>query len=223
MLYIVSTPIGNLEDITLRAISALNNSDIILAEDTRITRILLSRYGIDKPMISYHQHSKVGKIKEVIAFLKERKIVSLVSDAGTPGINDPGNFLIQEILKELPDVRITPIPGPNAAITALSVSGFPADKFTFLGFPPHKKGRQTFFRNIGEREETVVFYESKHRILKALQELKELSNIGERPIIVARELTKQFETIYRGTADEILEQLSKIKILGEFVIVIRAK
>ncbi len=223
MLYIVSTPIGNLEDITLRAISALNNSDIILAEDTRITRILLSRYGIDKPMISYHQHSKVGKIKEVIAFLKERKIVSLVSDAGTPGINDPGNFLIQEVLKEMPDLKIVPIPGSNAAITALSVSGFPADKFMFLGFPPHKKGRRTFFRNISDTEETVVFYESKHRILKALQELKELSNIGERPIIVARELTKQFETIYRGTADEILEQLSKIKILGEFVIVIRAK
>ena len=223
MLYIVSTPIGNLEDITLRAISALNNSDIILAEDTRITRILLSRYGIDKPMISYHQHSKVGKIKEVIAFLKERKIVSLVSDAGTPAINDPGNFLIQEVLKEMPDLKIVPIPGSNAAITALSVSGFPADKFMFLGFPPHKKGRRTFFRNISDTEETVVFYESKHRILKALQELKELSNIGERPIIVARELTKQFETIYRGTADEILEQLSKIKILGEFVIVIRAK
>ncbi|MBI4158248.1 MAG: 16S rRNA (cytidine(1402)-2'-O)-methyltransferase [Candidatus Yanofskybacteria bacterium] len=223
MLYIVSTPIGNLEDITLRAISALNSSDIILAEDTRVTRVLLSKYGIDKPLISYHQHSKVQKINEIINLLKDGKTLSLVSDAGTPGINDPGNYLIQEILKELPDLKIVPIPGPNAAITALSVSGFPADRFVFLGFPPHKKGRQTFFKRIGELEETVVFYESKHRILKALEELRELSMLNDRPIMVARELTKQFETIYRGTVSEILEQLNKTKILGEFVLVIRTK
>ena len=232
MLYIIATPIGNLDDISSRAISALNSSDVILAEDTRVTRVLISKYGIDKPLISYHQHSKIKKINEIINLLKEGKTLSLVSDAGTPGINDPGNFLIQEILKELPDLRIAPIPGPNAAITALSVSGFPTDKFVFLGFPPHKKGRQTFFKRIGEIEETVVFYESKHRILKALRELKELSDISKlpddihgasRPIMVARELTKQFETIYRGTADEILEQLNKTKVLGEFVVVIRGK
>src|SRR3990167_8864575 len=144
MLYIVSTPIGNLEDITLRAISALNNSDIILAEDTRVTRVLLSRYGIDKPMISYHQHSKIARVSEIIERLKEDKTISLASDAG-----------------------------PNAALTALSISGFPADKFVFLGFPSHKKGRQAFFKKIGDIEETVVFYESKRRILKALGELKE--------------------------------------------------
>jgi len=223
MLYVIATPIGNLEDITFRAISALNSSDLILAEDTRVTRVLLSKYGIDKPMLSYHQHSRVKKINEIIKLLKEGKTLSLVSDAGTPGINDPGNFLIQEILKELLDLKIVPIPGPNAAIAALSVSGFPADKFVFLGFPPHKKGRQTFFKKIGEMEETVVFYESKHRILKALQELVEISEIGTRPIIVARELTKQFETIYRGTVNEVLEKLNKTKILGEFVVVIRAK
>lgn len=223
MLYVVATPIGNLNDFSVRAISALNSSDIILAEDTRVTRILLSKYGIGKPLVSYHQHSKVKKIEEIIGFLKEDKVLSLVSDAGTPGINDPGGFLIQEVLKELPDLRIVPIPGPNAAITALSVSGFPADKFVFLGFPPHKKGRQTFFKKIGEIDETVVFYESKHRILKALAELRDLSNISDRPVVVARELTKQFETIYRGTAGEILEQLSKTKVLGEFVVVVRAK
>jgi len=223
MLYIIATPIGNLNDISPRAISVLNSSDVILAEDTRVTRVLLSKYGIDKPLISYHQHSKIKKINEITALLKEDKILSLVSDAGTPGINDPGNFLIQEILKELPELKIVPIPGPNAAIAALSISGFPSDKFVFLGFPPHKKGRQTFFKRIGDIEETVVFYESKHRILKALEELKELSNIGERPLMIARELTKQFETIYRGTADYVLEQLNKTKVLGEFVVVIKER
>src|SRR3989338_621291 len=178
MLYIVATPIGNLEDISTRAISALKNSDFILAEDTRVTRVLLSKCGIDKPLVSYHQHSRIQKINEIIGWLKEGKVLSLVSDAGTPGINDPGNYLIQEILKELPDLKVVPIPGPNAAITALSISGFPTDKFVFLGFPPHKKGRQTFFRRIGGIEETVVFYESKHRILKALEELRELSIIN---------------------------------------------
>ncbi|OGN09062.1 MAG: 16S rRNA (cytidine(1402)-2'-O)-methyltransferase [Candidatus Yanofskybacteria bacterium RIFCSPHIGHO2_02_FULL_41_11] len=223
MLYIVATPIGNLEDITLRAISVLKSADFILAEDTRITRTLLSRYNINKPLISYHQHSKIKKINEIVGLLKENKTLSLVSDAGTPGINDPGNFLIQEILKELPDLKIIPIPGPNAAITALSVSGFPADKFVFLGFPPHKKGRQTFFKKIGEIEETIVFYESKHRIMKALEELRTVSNIGGRPLVVARELTKQFETIYRGTVSEVASQLNKTKVLGEFVVVVRAQ
>lgn len=223
MFYVVATPIGNLDDISPRAVSALNSSDLILTEDTRVTRVLLSKYGIKKPVLSYHQHSKLSKINEIIGLLKEGKTLSLVSDAGTPGINDPGNFLIQEILKELPDLKIVPIPGPNAAIAALSISGFPADKFVFLGFPPHKKGRQTFFKRISDIEETVVFYESKHRILKALTELRDTSSIGDRPMVVARELTKQFETIYRGTISEVLEQLNKTKVLGEFVVILRAK
>lgn len=244
-LFVVATPIGNLEDISPRAISALSSSDVILAEDTRVTRILLSRYNIDRPLISYHQHSKIKKIGGIIELLKGRKTLSLVSDAGTPGINDPGNFLIQEILKEfarLPtgqagrqDLKIIPIPGPNAAITVLSISGFPADKFVFLGFPPHKKGRQTFFKKIGEIDETVVFYESKHRILKTLTELRDISKIDDpvklpngnhgasRPVVVARELTKRFETIYRGTVDEVILKLKKDNILGEFVIVVRSK
>src|SRR3989344_4127426 len=220
MLYIIATPIGNLEDISPRAISALNSSDLILAEDTRVTGVLLRKYAINKPMISYHQHSKVGRVSEIIENLKEGKILSLVSDAGTPGINDPGNFLIQEILKELPGLKVVPIPGPNAAIAALSVSGFPSDKFIFLGFPPHKKGRQTFFKKIGDIEETIVFYESKHRILKALKELAEISKATDRPMMVARELTKQFETIYRGTVGEVVSQLNKTKVLGEFVVVV---
>ena len=223
MLYIVATPIGNLEDITLRAISVLRNADFILAEDTRVTKVLLQKYDIQKPMISYHQHSKLQKIEQIIELLKDGKNLVLVSDAGTPGINDPGNFLVAKALEAIPDLKIVPIPGPNAAITALSISGFSADKFVFLGFPPHKKGRQTFFKKIGEIEATVVFYESKHRILKALRELEELSNIGGMPIVVARELTKQFETIYRGTVNEIFDQLNKTKVLGEFAVVIRAK
>ena len=223
MLYIVATPIGNLEDITFRAISVLKDADFILAEDTRITKILLDRYRITKPLISYHQHSKIQKIDQVIGFLRSGKNLVLVSDAGTPGINDPGNYLISKIIEAIPDLKIVPIPGPNAAITALSISGFSADKFVFLGFPPHKKGRQTFFRKIGATEETIVFYESKPRIIKALEELKELSMIGGRSMLVARELTKQFETIYRGTIDEIMLKLKKDNVLGEFVVVIEKR
>ena len=222
MLYIVATPIGNLEDITLRAISVLRSADFILAEDTRVTRILLDKYNIKIPVISYHQHSQLQKIEQIIGLLKEGKNLALVSDAGTPGINDPGNYLVTKALEAIPDLKIVPIPGPNAAIAALSVSGFPTDKFMYLGFPPHKKGRQTFFKKIGEIDETIVFYESKHRILKALGELKEIAQIGERQIVVARELTKQFETIYRGNIDEIMLKLSKNKndLLGEFVVVV---
>ena len=222
MLYIVATPIGNLEDISLRAINVLRNADFILAEDTRVTRVLLDKYNIKVTTISYHQHSQLQKMEQIIELLKEGKNLALVSDAGTPGINDPGNYLISKALEDLPDLKIIPIPGPNAAITALSISGFSTDKFVYLGFPPHKKGRQTFFKKIGEIKETIVFYESKHRIVKALEELKNISDTKERQIVVARELTKQFETIYRGTIDEIMLKLNKDKnnLLGEFVVVV---
>src|SRR3989344_6773583 len=136
MLYIVATPIGNLEDITLRAINVLSNADLILAEDTRVTRNLLERYNIKKDVISYHQHSDFKKIDRIIEMLHEGRALALVTDAGTPGINDPGNYLVMKALEAMPDLKIVPIPGPNAAITALSVSGFPSDKFIFLGFPP---------------------------------------------------------------------------------------
>jgi len=233
LLYIVATPIGNLEDITLRAISVLKSADFILAEDTRVTRVLLDKYNIgvsealllENPrskasVVSYHQHSKFQKIEQIISWLKEGKTLAVVTDAGTPGINDPGNYLVMKALEAMPDLKIVPIPGPNAAITALSVSGFPSDKFIFLGFPPHKRGRRTFFQRINLLDDTIVFYESKYRILKAMKELQEFSLIGQRPVMVARELTKQFETIYRGTIDEVMLKLKRDNILGEFVIVI---
>ncbi|MBI2062153.1 MAG: 16S rRNA (cytidine(1402)-2'-O)-methyltransferase [Candidatus Yanofskybacteria bacterium] len=238
MLFIVATPIGNLEDITLRAINVLSNADLILAEDTRVTRVLLERYNIKTSMTvspdarplrgrgpdsKTSGHSGFKKIDHIIELLKQGKNLVLVSDAGTPGINDPGGFLVSEALKAIPDLKVVPIPGPNAAIAALSISGFPTDEFVFLGFPPHKKGRQKFFKNISEIDSTVVFYESKHRILKALENLEKLSELGNRKIMIARELTKQFETIYRGTLAEIKPKLTDKNLLGEFVVVINAK
>ena len=222
MLYVVATPIGNLEDITLRAISVLRSADFILEEDTRVTRILLDKYNIPTKTISYHQHSKIQKIEQIIELLKKGRNLALVTDAGTPGINDPGDYLIMKCLEAVPDLKVIPIPGPNAAISALSVSGFSSDKFIFLGFPPHKKGRRTFFQRINLIDDAIVFYESKYRILKALEELKEFSLVGERQIMIARELTKQFETIYRGNIDQIMMKLNSHKdnLLGEFVVVI---
>ena len=219
-LYIIATPIGNLKDITLRALEILQSVDLILCEDTRVTAKLLARYDIQKPLQSYHQHSKLAKVERILEAFEEGKNIALVSDAGTPGISDPGGLLVEAVAEKFgDDVAIMPIPGANAALAALSVSGFPTDRFIFLGFPPHKKGRKTFFDEVAAREETQVFYESKHRVEKALAELVE--RLGDRPIIIARELTKQFETIYRGTAGECLAKLQRDKILGEFVVVIR--
>jgi len=232
MLYVIATPIGNLEDISLRAVSVLNSVDLILAEDTRVTKNLLDKYNIKTPMTINPDalprrgrgpdRFASGKINEIISMLKEGSNLALVSDAGTPGINDPGNYLISQILEEIPDIKIVAVPGANAAIAALSISGFSTDKFVYLGFPPHKKGRQTFFKKIGQMDETVVFYESKHRILKALKELNTISQLEDRQIMVARELTKQFETIYRGTSEEVFNRLNKGKenLLGEFVVVV---
>ena len=223
MLSIVATPIGNLEDITLRAINVLSNADLVLAEDTRVTKVLLDRYNIKKEILSYHQYSGFKKIDHIIELLKRGKNLALVTDAGTPGINDPGNYLVSEALRAVPNLKIVPIPGPNAAIAALSISGFPKDSFVFLGFPPHKKGRQTFFKKISEIDSIIVFYESKHRILKALENLEKFSKIGDKQMVIARELTKQFETIYRGTLAEIKPRLTDKNLLGEFVVVINKK
>ncbi|KKP98706.1 MAG: Ribosomal RNA small subunit methyltransferase I [Parcubacteria group bacterium GW2011_GWD2_38_12] len=228
-LYIVATPIGNLEDISFRAIRILNEVDLVLCEDTRVTKILLERYEIKKPILSYHQHSKLQKIDYIINLLKEGKNLALVSDAGTPGISDPGQRLIGKVLEELGgEIKIEPIPGPNAAIAALSISGFDTDEFLFLGFPPHKKGRQTFFVNILEESQkrTVVFYESTHRIIKALEQLDSLLQTKnyklKTDLMVCRELTKKFETIYRGTPSEVLEKLRGGIIKGEFVVIIKS-
>ena len=151
-IYIVATPIGNLEDITLRALRVLQEVDLVLCEDTRHTKRLLDRYEIKAETMSYHQHSKIAKIDKIIELIKSGKNLALVSDAGTPGISDPGNMLIKHLVESKIDVNIVPIPGPSAVISALSISGFPTDKFVFLGFAPHKKGRQTFFKNIANEK-----------------------------------------------------------------------
>ncbi len=219
-LYITATPIGNLGDMTSRAIEVLKSVDFVLCEDTRVTKNLLEHFQIQKPLISYHHHSDPKKVKEIIELLKDGKNLALVTDAGTPGISDPGNLLIAAVVKQEDGIAVEPIPGPSALIAALSISGFPTDKFLFLGFPPHKNKRQKFFKEATACEYTVVFYESGHRILKCLGELK--ANLDpNRRIVVCRELTKKFETIYRGTAVEVAEQMKDER--GEFVIVIGAK
>jgi len=223
-IYIVATPIGNLKDITLRALETLKEVDLILCEDTRQTLKLLSHYGISKPLVSYFQHSKISKIDYIIGQLKQNKKLALVTDAGTPGICDPGGKLIEIIITRLPSCQIIPIPGPSALTAALSVSGFPADKFIFMGFPPAKKGREKFFKKVAEAEYTVVFYESVHRILKTLSELNKIFHAScfMPHAVVCRELTKKFETIYRGDIDEIISQLNgdKNNLKGEFVVII---
>lgn len=217
-LYIVATPIGNLADLSPRALDTLKWVDLILCEDTRVTKNLLTHFKIVKQLISYHHHSDAKKIREILHLLREGKNLALVTDAGTPGISDPGNILIAELIRSGVE-NIIPIPGPNAAIAALSISGFPTDRFSFLGFPPHKNKRQKYFKELAKLDITVVFYESGHRIKKCLIELKE--NLNEnRKIVICRELTKKFETVYRGTISEICNSL--IDDRGEFVIVINS-
>ena len=184
ILYIIATPIGNLKDITLRAVEILKEVDFIVCEDTRQTLKLLNHYNINKPLISYFQHSKLSKIEQIAAELAQGKKLALVTDAGTSRISDPGGLLIKyitdNIKQKLGEIKIIPIPGPCAAITALSFSGFPADKFLFLGFPPRKHGRRKFFNEATASRYTVVFYESCHRIEKSMEQLKELA--PEKPI-----------------------------------------
>lgn len=222
-LFIVATPIGNMQDITLRALDTLKHVSIIYAEDTRVTAKLVQAHGIKTPMQSYHQHSSARKVSDIISLLEQGEDIAVVSDAGTPGINDPGGRLIHEVMQALPDASVVPIPGPNAAITALSVSGLPAERFVYLGFVPLKKGRQTFFRDVAKRVETQVLYESKHRIRKTLEQLKDTlgrSDQSDRTVVVARELTKKFETLYRGTAATIGEMIPDEEVLGEFVVIV---
>ena len=219
-LFIVATPIGNLGDITLRALETLKDVDIILCEDTRVSKVLLDHYIIKKPLLSYHHHSDARKINEIKDLLAEGKNVALVTDAGTPGISDPGNELIIHLAIEQFNnltISIIPIPGPSAAIAALSICGFPTDKFIFLGFPPHKNKRQKFFKEVATADHTIVFYESGHRIQKCLGELSTVLKPTQK-VVVCRELTKKFEAIYRGTITEI----SKLDMdkRGEFVVVI---
>lgn len=224
-LFIVATPIGNLGDMSSRALDTLRTVDAIFCEDTRVTAKLLAHAGIATRLFAYHQHSSDAVVAQIARSLSEGMSLALVSDAGTPGINDPGGRLVEQLLAELPDLRVVPIPGANAATTALSVSGFPADRYQYWGFVPHKKGRQTFFHDLATCEDTVVFYESKHRILKALEQMEAPfmeAGQSDRPILVARELTKQFETLYRGSVSQVRAALTADTTLGEFVVVVRA-
>lgn len=217
MLYIVSTPIGNLEDITFRAVRIFREADFILCEDTRVAKKLLAHYGIGTKTKSYHQHS--GKIKEewVLTHLNEGCNIALVTDAGTPGISDPGGKLAAYLL-ENGYTQIEVLPGPSALTAALSVCGLKADKFVFLGYFPTKKGRNTLFKEIEQEKRTVVFFESKHRVRKTLEQLKVYA--GLRRVCVARELTKKFETVYRGKIEDVLENLVE---KGEFVVVVEGR
>lgn len=217
ILYIVATPIGNLEDITLRAISILSEVDIVLAEDTRVTSKLATKYKIPGRFISYHQHSDDVKKFEILKYILEGKNIALVTDAGTPGISDPGNELIDFIVTKEPQIKIIPVPGASALTTALSVSGFRTDKFVFIGFLPKKK-RNQLFNWLKEGRYTFAFYESPKRIIKTLDVLEEYFG-GNTRLFVARELTKIFETLYRGTIADLKEKI-KGDIKGEIVVVV---
>lgn len=217
-LYIVATPIGNLADITYRAIEVLQAVDVIACEDTRVTKKLLSHYNIEKELLSYHHHSADKTIRRIGGLLSDGLDVAYVTDAGTPGISDPGNKLVASIVAKYTDVTIVPIPGASATIAALSISGFPTDTFVFKGFIPHKKKRKKFLEEVRDAGETVVFFESVHRIEKLLSEMIQI--IPDREIVLARELTKQFETVYRGKAESVRLQLEQDTAKGEFVVVV---
>ena len=221
MLYIVSTPIGNLSDITLRALEILKKADLVLAEDTRVTKKLFNNFGINTKLISWHQHSELRDFSKIREYFIQDKEIALVTDAGTPGISDPGGKLIEIVLKEFPNIKIVPIPGASALTAMVAIAGVAMDKFLFLGYLPHKKGRETLMKEIKDSKIPVIFFESVHRIEKALTQLVDC----DKQIVVAREITKQFETIYRGKAREILETLQKDKnqIKGEFVVMVDKK
>ena len=218
ILYIVATPIGNLEDITLRAIRVLKEVDLIAAEDTRHTRNLLNKHEINTPLTSYHDHNKEEKSPILVAQLLEGKNIALVSDAGTPGISDPGYFLINFAIDQ--KIPVIPIPGATAAIAALSVSGMPTDSFIFEGFLPSKHGaRLKRLQALVKEERTVIFYEAPHKIIKAIEEMLEI--FGDRRAVMTRELTKIHEETIRGTLSEILKRLQEGTIKGEFTIIVR--
>lgn len=216
MLYIVATPIGNLSDLSFRALAVLKEADIVLAEDTRVTQKLLAHYKIKTRLISWHQHSKFKDFENLKDYFIDNKNIALVTDAGTPGISDPGGKLIELVLEHFPDTKIVPVPGASALTAIVSVAGVPMDKFLFLGYLPHKKGRQTLLAEVKASKIPVIFFESVHRINKALEQLLDC----DKQLIVGRELTKKFETIYRGTAKDILGKLNNDKVKGEFVVVV---
>lgn len=219
MLYIVSTPIGNMQDITLRAIEVLKNVDLIAAEDTRHTKILLTHFGIATPLTSYFEHNELKKSEYLLGLLREGKNIALVTDAGTPGVSDPGYRLIS--LAKENDLPMTVVPGPCALIAALSLSGMPSDSFVFAGFLPVKSaGRRKKLAEFVNETRTVIFYESPHRILKTLEDLNETLPLWD--VSVAREITKKFEEVKRGKAAVLLDHFLKNLPRGEFVVVMHA-
>lgn len=220
MLVLVPTPIGNLEDITLRSLKVLQTSDLILAEDTRTTGILLKHFEIKKPLASFHIHNEHQRLSQYILQLKEGKQIALVSDAGTPAISDPGFLLVREAIRE--NIEVQCLPGPTAFVPALVVSGFSTDRFLFEGFLPQKKGRQTRLKKSVESEATVIFYESPHRIVRLLKELTDLG-CGERRASVSREISKKFEETKRDTVTNLWEYYQTTEPRGEFVIVLEGK
>lgn len=214
-LYLVSTPIGNLSDLTLRAAEILKTVDLVAAEDTRHSQTLLSHIGARTRFVSYHDHNKHDRVRELLPLLLEGKRVALISDAGTPGIADPGFHLIRAALEA--GVQVVPVPGPSAMLAALVASGLPTDRFVFENFLPFKEGRRrTKLASLKAEERTVILYESPHRILKALDSI--VAVLGDITLVVARELTKLHETFYRGRASEIKAQLAKEGVRGEFVV-----
>ena len=215
-LFLVATPIGNLEDISHRALETLKNVDIIACEDTRRTGILLQHYNIDTPKESYHDHNKERRTPELLSKVESGLNVALVTDAGTPGIQDPGVYLTRRALHH--GIQPIAIPGPTAFIIALVLSGFATDRFAFEGFLPTKKGRKTRLDSLIEESRTLIFYEAPHRVQRTLSQLHEI--LGDRRAVLARELTKKFETIHRGTITELIDELSKIPPRGEYVMVV---
>jgi 16S rRNA (cytidine1402-2'-O)-methyltransferase len=215
-LYLVATPIGNLDDITYRAVKVLASVDLIAAEDTRKTKILLDHYSISKPMISYFSYNERHRTPQLMEKLLQGQSIALVSDAGTPGISDPAYHIVHSALAS--NIPVIPIPGPSAFVSALIVSGLPTDRFVFEGFLPVKKGRKTKLGLLRTEYRTVILYESPHRVLKTLEEIK--SVFGERKVVVARELTKKFEEIVRGSISSVLELMKSKPARGEYVIVV---
>ena len=218
-LYLVPTPIGNLEDITLRAIKVLKEVDLILAEDTRTSGKLLKHHQINKPLQSYHIHNEHKAVDQLITKLREGKSLALISDAGTPAISDPGFLLVREAVAA--GIEVNCLPGATAFVPALVNSGLPSDKFVFEGFLPHKKGRQTRLNILAEEERTIILYESPHRLIKCLEQLKAFC--GDRQVSVSRELTKMFEETVRGSLSEVIAYFTEKGVKGEFVIVLAGK
>ncbi|MBS4014879.1 MAG: 16S rRNA (cytidine(1402)-2'-O)-methyltransferase [Candidatus Latescibacteria bacterium] len=214
----VSTPIGNLADITLRALQVLQNVDLIACEDTRHTGILLNHYHIKNKLTSYHEYNKKERTPELIKFVQTGQSIALVTDAGTPGISDPGFYLIREAIKN--NLPVIPIPGPSALLSALVISGLPSDRFVFEGFLPKRDGRKRKkLEELKQESRTMIFYDSPYRTLSSLQDINEI--LGDRSMVLVRELTKKFETVMRGKVSEIIRAITDKKLKGEIVIVIQ--